>query len=352
MRRVKRSLVVAFCCAFLFIKPAIAFWPVFDFTEIVPVYSQVSTSINSLKSIKDQLKQLTETLNAIGKTVGNVGSFVKDISDKIENVADEIASASNFIGDKLNEGKNLVNNLKQSANNIVNASGQVAQAVSGLTGNLDLNKPVLREDDPLDTLPEEEEEEEEVSKEEELAQIEAVKESVKMALDESKSLNVQFNDLLDVSIHTINTNSEKNGQTIARLEKMVNNAENLSIEEKQDFISKLSSLKEEEKTISVKMVSIIEAMKESYNLAYKNKIEDGYKNYENISIAYIKGDAEKKELEDVAKALVNGISSMQIAPDDSVLTELGLSIEDLEKKFTSLGDNIRKVEEKNRLKNS
>jgi ABC-type transporter Mla subunit MlaD len=336
----------------LFIKSAIAFWPVFDFTEIVPIYSQVSTSINSLKNIKDQLKQLTETLNAIGKTVGNVGSFVKDISDKIENVADEIASVGDFVGDNLNEGKNLVDNLKQSANNIVNASGQVAQAVSGLTGNLELNKPVLREDNPLDTLPEEEEEEEEVSKEEELAQIEAVKESVKMALDESKNLNVQFNDLLDVSIHTINTNSEKNGQTIAKLEKMINNAENLSIEEKQDFISKLSSLKEEEKTISVKMVSIIEAMKESYNLAYKNKIEDGYKNYENISIAYIKGDAEKKELEDVAKALVNGISSMQIAPDDSVLTELGLSIEDLEKKFASLGDNIRKVEEKNRLKNS
>ena len=79
MRRYKRVLAVAFCCAFLSIKPASAFWPVFDFQEIVPIYSQVSSSINSLKSVKDQLKSLTEVLDAIGKEIGSVANFAKDI---------------------------------------------------------------------------------------------------------------------------------------------------------------------------------------------------------------------------------------------------------------------------------
>ena len=58
MGKCKRHTAIILCCAsFLINKPAYAFWPVLDFGEIIPIVSNVTTSLDSLSQTKSQLTE-------------------------------------------------------------------------------------------------------------------------------------------------------------------------------------------------------------------------------------------------------------------------------------------------------
>ena len=530
----KRTVVVLVCFCLLTAKPVKAFWPVFDFTEIAPVYSQVSTSINQLKELKEQLKELEATLKSIGKEVNNIAAFGKDLTNLVSDAASVVADASNLVNENLGTNIQIGEKAQNLADEVSKANGQIAGAITGSTNNIlegiegvgnqidkggDLlqkaegytnkagdiiNKPktdnqgndedkkaekqkkslkekvgdVLNkenaekaskaleevnkatkgkyEDEILgvkkavekagdvvgskndkkqegntdennndetpkqkktlketikDTIKdnvtvknvekaldglnevtdgkyeqelgivgkvtvneikdkeknktpnpssdttsegdiEEEEEEEEVSIAEETAQIEAVKENISFALKESKAISVQFNDVLDISINTIYQNVEKNNTTMDKMISVIGKAENLTDSDKEVLTKEIDNFKQRQENLSINLVGIIEGIKDSYNKSYKSKIEDGYKNYEKVAIAYIRGDTEKEEFLFAGKKLENDINSINIVPDKGVINGVKIAINTLQKEIGDLSKKIKKIEEVNKKYNS
>ena len=522
MGKFKRLVAVLFCCATLIhSQPAKAFWPVFDFIDTVPIFSQISTVVDSLKNLKEQLVQLKENLKALGDQINSIAAFAKEIVDLAEYVAETVAEGVNFVNDTLGTNIDIGNKLVAAAKDIANVTTTVTDTVIGGTNqiiagmdegvrNLDqgitktvenaisgkdkseeqtqssekrttmpstrpgttttptdnkptvtlpttrpttptinkptvtlpttrpttptINKPTVTLptvtqpttptdnkptvtlptvtqpttptiNEPIVTLPtvtqpttptinkptvtlpttekpivpatpkasslpkivpsknkllgsldeldiEEEEEEEEISTEEENLQIEAIKENITMALDESKVLNTQFNDLLDVSINTIQDNSEQNDKTIDMISHTIKIAKNLTEEEKSLFQTEVNSIKEKQQAASVKLINIIEAMKENYNTEYKNKIEDGYKNYEKVAIAYIRGDATKDELNSLGEKLKKDSASIDVTPDSGVMKGVKNEIHMLQENLVNLQQKIKETELKNMNANS
>ena len=451
MGKFKRLVAVLFCCATLIhSQPAKAFWPVFDFIDTVPIFSQISTVVDSLKNLKEQLVQLKENLKALGDQINSIAAFAKEIVDLAEYVAETVAEGVNFVNDTLGTNIDIGNKLVAAAKDIANVTTTVTDTVIGGTNqiiagmdegvrNLDQgitktvenaisgkdkseeqtqssekrttmpstrpgttttptdNKPTVTLpttrpttptiNKPTVTLPttekpivpatpkasslpkivpsknkllgsldeldiEEEEEEEEISTEEENLQIEAIKENITMALDESKVLNTQFNDLLDVSINTIQDNSEQNDKTIDMISHTIKIAKNLTEEEKSLFQTEVNSIKEKQQAASVKLINIIEAMKENYNTEYKNKIEDGYKNYEKVAIAYIRGDATKDELNSLGEKLKKDSASIDVTPDSGVMKGVKNEIHMLQENLVNLQQKIKETELKNMNANS
>ena len=192
---------------------------------------------------------------------------------------------------------------------------------------------------------EEEEEEEEVSIEEENAKIEAVKESIYNALQNCKEIKVQFNDLLDLSISSIQENSDANSKTLDNITLVINRAEKLNETEKNNFINEVKDIKEKELKLTDSLIGIVDGIKISYNTAYKNKIEDGYKNYEKIAIAYIKGDISKKEFQDAGKKMKADAKAIDVEPDKMVIAEVGEKIKEIQDELISLTNKIKQAEE-------
>lgn len=197
----------------------------------------------------------------------------------------------------------------------------------------------------LDIQYEEEEEEEEVSVEEENAKIEAVKESIYNALQNCKEIKVQFNDLLDLSISSIQENSNANSKTLDNITLVINRAEKLNETEKNNFINEVKDIKEKELKLTDSLIGIVDGIKISYNTAYKNKIEDGYKNYEKIAIAYIKGDISKKEFQDAGKKMKADAKAIDVEPDKMVIAEVGEKIKEIQDELISLTNKIKQAEE-------
>ena len=199
---------------------------------------------------------------------------------------------------------------------------------------------------------EEEEEEEEITEDEEAQTIEAIKENIDFALKESKSLNVQFNDVLDISMNTIYQNIASNNKTIDNMIFVINKAENLTEEDKTTVKKEIESIKQRQENLSVNLVDIINGMKESYNTSFKSKIEDGYKNYEKVAIAYVKGDVDEEEFMLAGTMMEKDIHSIDIIPDEGVVTGVNTAMRSLQKQLQTLSNKIRKMEQENQKTNS
>ena len=444
MMKSKSLIAVLFCCALIVGKPAKAFWPVFDFTEIAPVYSQVSTTLESLKNLKGQLIELKDNLSALGNTINGLGAFAKDISTQITNAAETIKNAANDVagtlGVDLKAGKganDAAKNVEAGNSEMANVGVGSTESMTGVSDDKDDNKykdisteesiadgnidsgnkelkpstdillpepslgngsitpstgsgnkelkpstgillpktslgsgsiaPANNEKNSGISLPnknlskgalkktdgnlvpmfiEEEEEEEEVSEAEDQLRIDSIKENIALILSESASLSEQLNDLLDISLNTVHKNFEYNQEKLRQMEYVINKAQNIEEEDKKDLLQKISDIKQKQEETSKRLVGVIEAIKDNYNQEYNDKIVGGYKNYEKIAIAYVKGDATKKELKDAGVNLKKSIASIKVTPDNSVMQNIENSIKTMQKELTILSDNVKKAEDK------
>ena len=434
MMKSKSLIAVLFCCALLVCKPVKAFWPIFDFTEIAPVYSQISTGVEALKNLKEQLVELKNNLSALGESIKGLGEFAKDISEKVVNAANTISQAvddvNSMLGTDIRIGEDIkkaVDGVQTAATTISDTATASTEYISGATSGIEkavtvgdkienlqdkaeniINKdsskdetetskdvePTKKEEvskEPIAVLPqsqtvlkpigvinkdvvaekknekptvggklkqilpniiskksliEEEEEEEEVPETEDQLRIDTIKENIALILSESDSLSIQLNDLLDISLNTVHKNFEQGQEKLTEIEYVINRAQNIEEKDKKELIISLDKIKQKQKEATNKLVNVIEAVKDNYNQEYNNKVVDGYKNYEKVAIAYVKGDASKKELKDAGVNLKKSIASINVSPDDIVLKEIEKTIKTMQEDLILLKNNVKKAEDK------
>ena len=147
MGECKRQIAILCCCFSLFLnKPAYAFWPVFDFGEIIPIVQNVTTTVDSLSAAKEQLAQLEGALKAIGESIDTINQFSQELQKSIGNITsivNEVPGTMNLVPgvdvdlssvtDTLNEANNIQSGL---ANDLANQTNGVLETAE------DLNKQV------------------------------------------------------------------------------------------------------------------------------------------------------------------------------------------------------------------
>ncbi len=459
MMKSKSLIAVLFCCALFVCKPVKAFWPIFDLTEIAPVFSQVSTVTESLKNLKEQLTEQINTLRALGSSIEGLGAFAKDISEKVSKAASTIKNAVNDVKDKINDVKNIGKDVLNAVDDVQNAYKEAVVTaknstnfIAGVSSDrkdsterdkpsvstdnikkelpkvdeikdvkinddkqvltpiklddkvlklerkddavikleepviklektvIKVEEPVIKKETPVlkkeeliipkeqllesknGLLPklskplkaieviEEEEEEEEVSEDEIQLKIDAIRENISLILSESNALNIQLNDLIDMSLNSIHKNFDYNQEKMAEMEYVINRAKNIEDEDKESLLKDLEKIKQKQQEISTKFINVIEAVKDGYNQEYNNKIVDGYRNYEKVAVAYVKGDITKKEMKDAGENLTKSIASMNILPDESIMLGIENTLTMIQEDLTTLENNVKKAEDKKILK--
>lgn len=125
----KRPIAILCCCASLLpVKQAHAFWPVLDFGEIIPIVSNVTTTLDSLSQAKEQLKQLEDAIRAIGESIDTINQFSQDLRKNIQDMTGII----NDIQDTVN----VIPGVDADFGNITDTLNQANEMQSGFAGSL------------------------------------------------------------------------------------------------------------------------------------------------------------------------------------------------------------------------
>lgn len=371
MKKMKRYAIAAFCCVSFCVKPALAFWPVLDFGEIIPVVKNVTTTMNTVSEAKSQLTEMKNTLTAIGDKIGGLSSFFPGLDSMLDGIKDTV---SGTVG-KVTSGLNAASNLQDKVSGAIGkTNGAQGGLVSGLVDNVNknikdldsqtVNKPVtpslprqpsLRSNPllpksfrQLETLPVEEEEEEEEVQEEQ--SVSPLKQEIKVSFDvvkaENKQLAVQLNDVLDMSLATMNKIAESIRKSLDEFELSLTETQELDSTTKESLKTQLAQIQQKSTALTDRMAAVMEAAKERYNAEYQAKINDGINNYEKTVEMYLNGDISEDIVKKAGEQLKKDVAAIDTVPDKLILDELNSQSEKIKEELAQLSDKIHKLTEK------
>lgn len=392
MGKSKRHIAIVLCCAsFLINKPAYAFWPVLDFGEIIPIVSNVTTSLDSLSQTKSQLTELKNSLKAIGDSIDTISQFSQDLRNNLDDIADIVDEGAGILNDNAGLGsgaqkglteamreagkaqsnltENMVNQTQKALDEAESAadkgsSGIDATQSAGADAEDFLNKTQEKQKGATDKTPEvseepateapeaveEEEEEEEIPDTPDTKDMAALRDEIKtgfaVARDENKKMAEQLNDIMDASISILNKTAGENRVVLDGLAQAIRDTDQLDEQSKEVLLKKIAKLQTRRQQLSDRMIAVAESAKEEYNLEYKNKIADGIDNYEKTVERYFRGDASRQEVVSAGEKLKEDAASLDVAPDKGTLAELNKEAEMLKTEFAALAAEIRTTEKK------
>lgn len=402
MIKSKQFIGAVFCFAFLFAKSSFANFPSFDPLSYIPDLKQYKELVADLRNTKEQLNQIRQDLRSMGDSVRSVASYSQTVMRTVQKGAAAVSKAADVInktlgtdikvGEGLNKviagAENIQKNIVDRAVNDVGAvlDGQkldefvddkkeeIGEATKGIREDIDKAKKDLNTvkgaaenvsdqvdtakkwndkrkeitgKDKLDEPIEFEEEEEEVSNEESIANL---KKYFATIIDKNKKIASRLNDVLDMHINRLNTSAENAEKSFSILETGIEKNSIFSSKEKQDFISRIVDLKTRHQKIYDWNIVLAEKAKEKYNKEFKNKILDNLSNYEKITVAYLNGDATIKEVNDIGLQVKRDASTMNIATDKKIMNQIKKEALKLRKDLTTLSNDIKKIEDKNKIK--
>lgn len=391
MRKCKRSFVALCCGIFLIAGNAHAQWPVFDFTETVPMGKDIKEGYSNLKNLKKQLLKGSETLSAIGKGTKSIALFnksaratnkedvssssastqkssentkntTKETTDTTAKITGETTSAQQELtNDYVKQVEQVLNietktltispidtkTAKKVEDSYIEQDKQIQDFKSNFINYETLNKKVQVIDSPLiaddSIIIEEEEEEEEIDSDAMQEEIIALQ---KLTLDEQKKLADTLNDVLETQLTTLHNSTKKNLADLNNLNSSIQNMEKISAKDKQEFRQKISEISQKQRTVSDRGIQIIESARDNYNKEYNRTIKDGINNYTKVVLAYTKGVADKNAVIAAGKKLRSDVQKINVTPDKGVLKELHQAAADVHVEIENLGKEVNNLLQK------
>lgn len=332
MRKYKHyHIIVLFGGILLFAETAYAFWPVFDFTEIIPIGKDVKSGIDTVKELKNQLNMKDGTLNAIGRETNSFAMFGKGVKKSSGSGKKSANNALSTTQNGENATKETTTETSNAASSTVNTQQEmvddyVNQTQDILGGAQKLKTPeksfpfIMSENTVGQNIVfEEEEEEEEVD-------TKAVEEEIRVlqsaSLAEHKQLAVELNDILDTQLTLLNKSATDNMNALTALDTAIQQQKKISQDNKRNLQEKILQISERQRKTSDWAIRIVESVKENYNKEYNNAIKDGINNYTKVVMAYIRGDASHESMINAGEKLKKSVKLINVTPDAGVLNEL------------------------------
>lgn len=347
MRKYKHYILMLFGGMLMLPQTTYAFWPVFDFTEIVPIYEDITDGLTTINDLKSQLNIKNLTLDAIGKEMNSFASFGE--GTKKSSGSGKKSVKTNVQTIKVNETKTkgatqktttaadlTVNTQKNIASDYVDQTQKVIDVQDSektsfnivsepfqISANTITNNNIFEE--------EEEEEEQELSAiEEEINMLQT------MAVSEQKQLATEFNDILDTQLTILNQSASDNEKALNGLSRTVLQMKKINQDDKEKLQDKIAQIAKRQRDANDWAIRIVESVKENYNKEYNAQIKDGMNNYTKVVIAYIRGDATRESVIAAGEMLKKNINAINVTPDSGVLNELYNKMADIRAEVENL----------------
>ncbi|MBO5038181.1 MAG: hypothetical protein J6C85_01815 [Alphaproteobacteria bacterium] len=353
MKLNKRHYAIVICGVSLLAKPALALWPVFDFTEIIPVNSEISTVLDGLRQAKSQKDQLNQGLAAIGSSAKTIASYGQDFSTINNGIKESSGQSANTVNNNLNNNKNAVGEVSGTLGNTQNShqglTGQFVDQTENILNNRGYSHSQLQLHSEiklafLENISIEEEEEEE-----EVTSTDSLKDDILLSFDsfkeENDQIRIETNDMLDLTINNLNSSAKINQKAFEDLKNALAQTDKLSPQNKNDLQEEIETLAKKEQKLSEWGIDIVESAKESYNRQYKEKIEDGLNNYKKVIIAYLNGNAERADITAVGNEFKINAASINAAPDVGVIKKYQQETVMVQNELSKLKEEIEKIAE-------
>ncbi len=353
MRRSKRSAVVFLCGISLLIKPAYAFWPVFDFTEIVPILQQIQAGKKSIDSIRSSLASMDETKKAIGG-VGSLGSFSDDL---FSNTVSDILALSNQVTE-MNEGTTQIASVSPQIVNqaVADTISSHAESINNFVDevrkkifkNQTQHEIVISYNDliPWDVVYEEEEEE--VSTKKSNEEQEALIKALDLVMAENKQIATELNDTLETLLTVLNRAATTNTSSLVELKTVVKEAKVINDVDKEALKKRIDILSEKQQDVTDRAAALLENLQQNYNEKYNQVIKDGTENFVKASIAYVRGDEEKGVVEETGQKLKQDAAAINIVLDNKELKKIELISKDILAEAETLKTEMEQILKKNK----
>lgn len=352
MKKSKRSAAVLLCGMCLLVKPAYAFWPVFDFSEIVPVFQQIKTAKDSITEAQASLTMLNETKKSIGG-VGSIASFSESLA--VPNLKD-IAAFSGKVSDAQQDTVQIASAAPQiiaGAFSSVTAAqaGSVREFVDNIESKI-FKSPasqaiMVSYNDILPFAFIEEEEEEVVSDEKIKAKQDELIFELNAVMDENKQLATELNDILASLLTSLNQAAAANNASLAELDGVIKNTNVIQADDKGRLKIRIEALSVKQQNMTDRATSLIEEIQNNYNEEFNRVIKDGTGNYVKTAVAYLKGDEEKASVMTAGDKLKNQVMALNVVSNGENLNEIEAESKDILKETEKLKEEMREM-----LKNS
>lgn len=346
MKEYKYHLAVLFCSMVLCVQTSYAQWPVFDFTEIVPIIKDVKSGIDTVGDLKKQLNIKNLTLDALGKELNSFATFGKGI--KKGNTSGKIAIGNSFqsIKSNMTTSQGIITDVstvtgantniqKETVNGYVDQTqkilGITAAPQSSKTSSGIMIKSIMFE---------EEEEEEELDSSVIEEEIENLQNTV---ISEHKQLATELNDVLETQLTILNKLAMDNENALEELNILIRERKKLSQENRDKLQEELKQISQKQRKTSDWGISIVEAIKENYNQEYNELIKDGVNNYTKVAIAYIHGDETAENVQKAGEELKRTVNAINVTPDKEVLGELYKTMADIQSEVENLAARVDEI---------
>ncbi len=280
-----------------------------------------------------------EKYELIDKVQEPIKDAHQGVVDAWDGMLDDVKEGvDNATGDLRDNVEGHIDNARDS----IDTAKDIAKDVKNKKENIEnMNKRVVK--GLFDVDVEEEEEEEEISNEKIIT---SLKYYFKSVLEENKKIAGRLNDVLDMHINKLNKSAESADKSLTLLEKGISQSSNFSSKEKEDFANRIIDIKASHRKIYDWNIVLAENTKEKYNKEFKNKILDGISNYEKVAIAYLNGDATRKDVEKIGLKIKQDAKSMTTSTDMKVMKQIKTEALKLKQDLTKLSEDIKKIEQK------
>lgn len=334
----KQQVAVILCCALLMPSPARALVPVFDFMESVPLFKQVSSTTKSLSNIKSQLSELTSTLTSLGTGL-NVTKFM----DSLENVNDNIKGLSGSVQKAIKVTTNINDTARDKVDEaIMSVVGGQKELVNLLVDDVN----TLIENNKSVQTTEKEIDQDKTNKTKEIALA-----MMKVHRQKSEEMTQELNDTIEDAAYVINKSADVSHKQLVNLQNaLLSRKLKVDQKQKENAQSKETALMLQEQKVSDFGADMVEQAKNKYNQEYKNKLADGYNNYEKTVLAYFDGNATKDEVKQSGEILKEQASTMNVPTDKHLIKNYKEELQEIQRKTAELTDDIEKMlDEKNEV---
>lgn len=352
MKKYRHYIIMLFCGILMCTKTAYAQVPVFDFTEIRPIYKDVKDAIETVKDLKEQLSMIDGTLNAIGKEMNSFATFGKGIKKSIGSGKKAAANASSTTKNGEDTTKQTTTTTSNESSSTVNTQKEIVddyvdQTQEAIGGRKNLKIPtdglpfkISQNIEIRNILFEEEEEEEEIdanSLEEEIRELQT------SVLAEQKQLAVELNDVLDAQLTLLNKSAVDNEKALKDLNVSIQQMKKITPDDKKRLQNKILQISEKQRQADDWAIKIVESVKENYNKEYNARIKDGINNYTKVVVAYIRGDETSEGVAKAGEKLKKSVASINVTPDAGVLGELYQTVADVRLEVEMLASEVNEL---------
>lgn len=314
-KRIKIT-IMAICFCIMANRPAVAQfipWPVENIASIASFAQGISGRIDEVMAIKAKIENATQIISSVGDTVSSQLKYVADLKNEISSI--NLSKVLKITVNVATMASRNAQSLKKMSDNIKEMRDNAEKLSTALVNDTGSAIDDGASEDEVQNIIED-------------AEVESGQDRQKM------------NEIFDTTLKEIKQFADENIDSLKELAEDIQNSQELTEDEKKDYINQIDELINRIEAYTNKLEKIIQNAKEQYNSDYENVLLPAFDNYSKAISDYYAGKISKEELEKASNELKEAMTSIQTEIDADVLTQFADEMDEINDLVSDLKESL------------